>query len=39
MKKIENVKNDTIATRERDYASKLQVEKHVVAAEEDVTLF
>ena len=39
MKKIENVKNDTIATRERDYASKLQLEKHVVAAEEDVTLF
>ena len=39
MKKIEKVKNDTIATRERDYASKLQVEKHVVAAEEDVTLF
>lgn len=39
MKKIEKVKNDTIATRERDYASKLQLEKHVVAAEEDVTLF
>ncbi len=39
MKKIENVKNDTIATRERDYAYKLQVEKHVVAVEEDVTLF
>ena len=39
MKKIEKVKNDTIATRERDYAYKLQVEKHVVAVEEDVTLF
>ena len=39
MKKIEKVKNDTIATRERDYAYKLQLEKHVVAAEEDVTLF
>ena len=38
MKKIEKVKNDTIAAREREYASKLQVEKHVVA-EEDVTLF
>ena len=39
MKKIEKVKNDTIAAREREYASKLQVEKHVVATEEDVTLF
>jgi chemotaxis protein CheD len=39
MKKIEKVKNDTIAAREREYASKLQAEKSVVAAEEDVTLF
>lgn len=39
MKKIEKVKNDTIAAREREYAFKLQVEKHVVAAAADVTLF
>jgi chemotaxis protein CheD len=38
MKKIEKVKNDTIAIREREYASKIQ-EKKQVAAEEDVTLF
>jgi chemotaxis protein CheD len=38
MKKIEKVKNDTIATREREYASRIQEKKQVVA-EEDVTLF
>jgi chemotaxis protein CheD len=40
MKKIEKVKNDTIAAREREYAAKLYAEKSVaVAVEEDVTLF
>ena len=38
MKKIEKVKNDTIAAREREYASKLH-EKKPVVVEEDVTLF
>lgn len=38
MKKIEKVKNDTIAAREREYESRIQEKKQVVA-EEDVTLF
>lgn len=38
MKKIEKVKNETIAAREREYASRIQ-EKKQVTVEEDVTLF
>ncbi len=38
MKKIEKVKNNTIAAREREYASRIQ-EKKQVTVEEDVTLF
>ena len=38
MKKIEKIKNDTIVTRERDYASRIQ-DKQQTRTEEDVTLF
>jgi len=37
MKKIERVKNNTIAVRETEYAAKIQVVKS--QPEEDVTLF